>query len=158
MEKYKEKSVSINKIRNILLIVLGLLGLGATGGGIILIISASGEMLAITFSEFKNLPFNSYLIPGIILFTILGIIPLSLIMALLKKPVSKLAEKFNIFKDMHWSWSYSIYVAFALIGWIHIQLIFLQGGVYWLHTFYIFYAILIIIIALLPQIRNIYKK
>ncbi|MEH6761666.1 MAG: hypothetical protein V7687_10930 [Maribacter arcticus] len=98
------------------------------------------------------------MIPGIILFTVLGIIPLLLIPALIKKPDSRLADRLNLFKDMHWSWSYSIYVAFALIGWIQIQLIFLQSAVYWLHTFYIFYGLLIILIALLPQMRIAYQK
>jgi len=148
----------IKKTRNIFLIVLGFLAIGAIGGGLILIISPTGELIGLPFTEFKNMPFSSFLIPGIILLSVLGIIPLLLIIALLKKPESRLAEKINIFKDMHWSWTYSIYIAFALIGWIHIQLIFLQGGVYWLHTFYMFYAILIIIIALLPQIRYLYKK
>ena len=148
----------MNKVRNIFLIVLGLLSLGAIGGGIILIISPTGELLGLPLSEFKNIPFNSFLIPGTILFSVLGIIPLLLIFALLKKPESKIAEKINIFKDMHWSWTFSIYIAFILIGWIHIQLIFLQGVVHWLHTLYIFYAIFMIIIALLPQIRYLYKK
>lgn len=145
-------------IQNIFLIVLGFLALGAIGGGIVLIISPTGELIGIPLSEFKNIPFNSYLIPGIILFSVLGVMPLLLIGALLRKPESKLAEQINVFKDMHWSWSYSIYIAFTLIGWVHIQLIFLQSSVHWLHTFYMFYAILIIIIALLPQVRNIYNK
>jgi len=145
-------------MRNLYLIVLSILSLGALGGGIILIISPTGELLGIPFSEFKNIPFDSYLIPGIILFSVLGIIPLLLIIALLKKPESRLAEQLNIFKDMHWSWTFSIYIAFTLIGWIHIQLIFLQSGVHWLHTFYMIYAILMIVIALLPQVRNSYKK
>jgi uncharacterized membrane protein YqjE len=148
----------MKKIRNIFLIILGFLALGAIGGGIVLIISPSGELIGIPLSEFKNIPFNCYLIPGIILLSVLGIIPLLLIIALLKKPESRLAEQMNIFNDMHWSWTFSIYIAFALIGWIHIQLIFLQGAVHWLHTFYLFYAILIIIIALLPPIRFLYKK
>lgn len=145
-------------MRKIFLIVLGILALGAIGGGLILIISPTGEMLGMPISEFKNIPFKSFLIPGFILLTVLGLVPLLLIIALLKKPESKLAEKINVFKDMHWSWTYSIYIAFTLIGWIHIQLIFLQSSVHWLHTFYMFYAILIIIIALLPQVRNLYKK
>jgi hypothetical protein len=145
-------------IRNLFLILLGLLGIGAIGGGIILIISPSGALLGIPVSEYKNIPFDNFLIPGIILFTLIGVIPLLLIIALIKKPESKLAEMLNIFNDMHWSWSYSIYAAFLLLGWIHIQLIFLQGVVHWLHSFYMFYAILIIIIALLPQVRNVYKK
>ena len=158
MKKNEENIIAIKKIRNIFLIVLGFLGIGAIGGGIVLIISPTGELIGLPLSEFKNIPFNSYLIPGIILFSVLGIIPSLLIIALLKKPKSKIAEQFNIFKDMHWSWTFSIYIAFTLIGWIHIQLIFLQGGVYWLHTFYMFYAILIILIALLPQMRYLYQK
>ena len=153
-EDYKKNK----RIRNMFLIILGFLGLGAIGGGAVLIISPSGEMMGLPISSFKNMPFNSFLIPGIILFTVLGIVPLFLIIALLKKPKSKLAEHINVFNDMHWAWTYSIYIAFTLIGWIHIQLIFLQSGVYWLHTFYMFYAILIIIIALLPQMRYLYKK
>lgn len=144
--------------RNIFLILLGFLGIGAISGGVVLIISPLGELIGIPFSEFKNIPFNSYLIPGIILLIVLGLIPLFLIIALLKKPESKLAEQINVFNDMHWSWTYSIYIAFALISWIYIQLIFLQGVVHWLHTFYMFYAILIIIVALLPQMRYLYKK
>ncbi|MEH6779836.1 hypothetical protein [Maribacter arcticus] len=144
--------------RNIFLILLGFLGLGAISGGVLLIISPTGKMLGLPITEFKNLPFQNFMIPGIILFTVLGIIPLLLIPALIKKPDSRLADRLNLFKDMHWSWSYSIYVAFALIGWIQIQLIFLQSAVYWLHTFYIFYGLLIILIALLPQMRIAYQK
>ena len=158
MKKNEENVIKIKRIRNIFLIVLGFLALGAIGGGIVLIISPDGELLGLPLSEFKNIPFTSYLIPGIILFSILGVIPSLLIIALLKKPESKIAEQINIFNDMHWSWTYSIYIAFTLIGWIHIELIFLQGVVHWLQTFYMFYAILIIIIALLPQMRYFYKK
>ncbi|PLX13440.1 MAG: hypothetical protein C0597_11745 [Marinilabiliales bacterium] len=148
----------MKRSRNILLALLAFLGLGAIGGGIILIISPTGEMLGVPITEFKNIPFNSFLIPGIILFSVIGIVPLLLIVALLKKPDSKLAEKINLFKDMHWAWTYSIYIAFTLFGWIHIQLIFLQGVVHWLHSFYMLYAMVILLFALLPQVRNLYKK
>lgn len=158
MDENVENVSKIKRIRNFFLFVLGFLAMGAIGGGVVLIISPSGELLGLPLSEFKNIPFDSFLIPGIILFSVLGIIPSLLIVALIKKPESKLAELINIFKDMHWSWTYSIYIAFSLVGWIHIELIFQQGEVHWLQTFYMFYAVLIIIIALLPQIRNIYSK
>ena len=152
------KAMRIKIIRNLFLILLGFLSIGAISGGIVLVISPSGELIGIPVTEFNNLPFDSYLIPGIILLTVLGIIPALLIVALIKKPTSKIAERLNVFSDMHWSWTYSIYIAFTLIGWIHIQLIFLQGAVHWLHTFYLFYAILIIVVALLPPMRLLYKK
>ena len=158
MNTSHENINEIKRVQSIFLIVLGFLALGAIGGGIILIVSSDGALIGLPLSEFKNMPFTSYLIPGIILFSILGVAPLLLIIALLKKPESKIAEQFNIFRDMHWSWTYSIYIAFILIGWIQLQLIFLQGPVHWLQTFYMFYAILIMIIALLPQMRYLYKK
>lgn len=158
MKTNEESVIKIKRIQKIFIIILGFLALGAIGGGIVLIISPTGELLGIPVSEFKNIPFNNYLIPGIILFSVLGVIPSLLIIALIKKPESKLAEHINIFRDMHWSWTYSIYIAFTLIGWIHIELIFLQGVVHWLHTFYMCYAILIIIVALLPRMRFLYKK
>ncbi|MFC1731094.1 hypothetical protein ACFL6I_12240 [candidate division KSB1 bacterium] len=149
--------MKIKITRNIFLILLGFLGLGAIGGGGVLIISSTGELIGMPLSMLEKSPFNSFFIPGVILFSVLGLIPLLLIIALLKKPESKLAEQINLFKDMHWSWTYSIYIAFTLISWIQIQMVFLHA-VHWLHTFYMFYAIAIIIIALLPQIRNLYKK
>ena len=157
MRKNKESSIKSKTTRNILLILLGFLGLGAIGGGGVLIISPTGELIGMPLSELNNSPFHSFLIPGIILFSVLGLIPLLLIIALLKKPDSRLAEQINIFNDMHWSWTFSIYIAFILIGWIQIQMVFLQS-VHWLHTFYMFYAVVIIIIVLLPQVRNLYKK
>ncbi|MDB4918658.1 MAG: hypothetical protein JWQ54_641 [Mucilaginibacter sp.] len=143
--------------QNILLFLLAFLGLGAIGGGAVLIISPMGALLGMPVSMLERSPFNSFLIPGIILFTMLGLAPCLLIPALLKKPACKLAEKLNCFPDMHWSWTYSVYVAFALIIWIQFQMVFLQT-VHWLHTFYMLFAVGLIYVALLPQVRNLYKR
>ncbi|MEO8771127.1 MAG: hypothetical protein ABI402_13605 [Ferruginibacter sp.] len=137
--------------------LLVLLGAGAIAGGAVLIISPSGKLMGMPLSMLNHSPFNSFLAPGIILFTILGIAPFLLVVALLKKTASKLAERLNFFKDMHWSWSYTIYTAFALIAWIQIEMMFLNA-VSWLHTFYMFFAITILFVSLLPSIRNNYKK
>ena len=144
--------------RNIHPFLLAFLGLSAIGGGGALIISPSGKLLGgLPLSILERSPFNSFLIPGIILFVVLGLVPGLLVFALLKKPTSILAERINFFKDMHWSWLFSIYEAFALIIWILVETIYVQG-VGWLQTFYMFFAIPIIFVALLPQVRNLYKK
>jgi hypothetical protein len=77
--------------------------------------------------------------------------------ALIYKPQNKVAEYFNFFKDMYWAWTYCIYIAFALIIWIQVETIFIQG-VGGLQTFYMLYSIPIIFVALLPQVRVLYKK
>lgn len=144
--------------RNILIFLLLFLGLSALGGGSLLIISPSGKLIGgLPLSILDHSPFSNFLIPGIILFLILGLSPLLLAVALIKKPANRVAEYFNLFKDMYWGWSFSIYVAFALIIWIQVETIFVQS-VGWLQTFYMLYAIPIIFVALLPQVRTLYKK
>lgn len=142
--------------RNILLILLAFLGLGAIFGGGVLIISPSGELFGMPLSMLANSPFNNFLVPGIILFTVLGIAPVGVTIALIKKPEYKFAELFNFYKDMYWAWTYCIYIAFALIIWIQIEMTFLRA-VHWSHSIYIFLAVAILFVALLPQVRNQYK-
>ncbi len=149
--------MSAKVMRNILIFLLFFLGVGAIGGGGVLIISPTGEMIGMPLSTLKGSPFNSFLIPGIILFLTIGIAPFLVVFGLLRKPESPAAERLNFFKDMHWAWSFSIYVAFALIIWIQVETIFVQG-VGWLQTFYMLFAIPMIIVALLPQVRNFYTK
>lgn len=143
--------------RNVFLFLLAFLGIGAIYGGGALIISPTGKLLKIPLSLLEKSPFKDFLIPGIILFSVLGLVPFLLIYSLIKKPTSKSLEKFNIFNDMHWSWTYSIYVAFALVIWLQIQMMVLQS-VIWAHTFYMFIAIFILTIGILPQMRELYKK
>ena len=143
--------------RNVLLILLAFLGLGALFGGGVLIISPSGKLFGMPLFLLNHSPFNDFLIPGIILFTVLGIVPVGVTIALLKKPAYKVAELFNLYPDMYWAWTYCIYIAFALIIWIQIEMTYLQA-VHWSHTLYMFLAIAILFIALLPQVRMQYKK
>ena len=143
--------------RNILIGLLVFLGIGAIGGGAVFIISPSGKLMGMPLSMLNKSPFDNFLIPGIILFSVLGIVPTLLARALYKKMASKLAERFNFFIDMHWTWTFSIYVAFVLIIWLQIEMQMLSA-VSWLHTFYMFLAVLIVFVALLPQVRNLYKK
>ena len=146
-----------NSTRNLLITLLVFLGLGAIGGGAVFIISPSGKLMGMPLSILNPSPFYNFLIPGIILFLMLGVLPILLSIALIKKPQSKLAEHFNFCHDMHWSWTFSIYIAFTLIFWIQIEMV-LLNAVSWLHTIYILLAVLIIFVALLPQARNFYKK
>ncbi len=144
--------------RNLHLFLLAFLGLSAVGGGGALIISPSGKLLGgLPLSLLQNSPFHNFLIPGIILFVVLGLFPTVLIFALVKKSASPFAEYFNFFKDMHWAWSFSIYAAFALIIWLQTEMYFLQA-VGWLHNFYMLFSILLIFVALLATVRNFYKK
>jgi hypothetical protein len=53
-----------------------LLGVGALGGGAALMLGPRGEILPLPLSALQGSPFESYLVPGLILFSILGLGPL----------------------------------------------------------------------------------
>ena len=143
--------------RTTLLWLLGLLGLGALGGGGLLAVAPSGRLLGMPVAMLAGSPFADFLVPGMVLFSVLGVAPCLLVVALLKQPRSVLAERFNAFGDMHWVWTGSIYVAFALVLWIQLEMVFLNA-VSWLHTLYMVWALAILFVALLPSVRRYYKK
>jgi hypothetical protein len=53
-----------------------LLGIGAIGGGLVLIVAPHGEIMPLPLSALAGSPFDTYLGPGLILFTVLGLGPL----------------------------------------------------------------------------------
>jgi hypothetical protein len=66
-----KKNMKTKTARNVLLFLLMFLALGAIVGGGALIPSPSGELLKMPLSNLGSSPFNSFLIPGIILFLVL---------------------------------------------------------------------------------------
>lgn len=143
---------------NILIALLAMLGVGAIFGGGALILSPSGKLIGgLPVAMLDKTPFADFFTPGIILFLVLGVAPLLLIIALIKKNESKFFDRINFFSDMHWAWSFSIYIAFALIIWIQTEMLMISS-VHWSHALYMGWALLIIFFALLPQVRNQYKK
>ena len=149
--------MKIKTLQLVYFLLLLLLGASALFGGAVLIVSPSGKLFGMPLSMLLNTPFDNFLIPGIILFCIIGIVPVSLVFALNNRPSFKFVEFLNFYKDMYWAWSFSIYVSFALIIWIQIEMWFLQS-VHWSHTLYVFWAIAILFLALMPAVRNTYKK
>jgi hypothetical protein len=49
------------------------LALGAIGGGIALILGPRGEIVGLPVSALAGSPFDSYLVPGVVLFAVLGL-------------------------------------------------------------------------------------
>jgi hypothetical protein len=53
-----------------------LLSIGALGGGLILMLAPRGEILPLPLSALADSPFDTYFVPGLILFGVLGLGPL----------------------------------------------------------------------------------
>ncbi len=124
-------------------------------GGLGLILSPSGEFLQLPLSLLQNTPFHNYLIPGIILALFLGLFPLMLPLPLLLKPLWRWANKLNIYKDMYWAWTFSLYTGIMVVIWITVQ-VYLTGGSYILQFVYSLVGVAIIISSLLPRVIQHY--
>jgi peptidoglycan/LPS O-acetylase OafA/YrhL len=83
--------------------------LSGLGGGVFLIADPTGETLNLPLSFLRNSPFPDYLIPGIILFTVLGVYPLIVTAGLWKRK--------------YWGWLGSIFLGIALLIWIFVEII-----------------------------------
>ena len=142
--------------KNLLIILLGFLSIGAFCGGIAFIIRPDGSLFQMPVEMLNNSPFKDFLIPGIILLLTFGIFPAYVIWGLIKKPESKFFNSLNLLYDHHFAWTFSVYTGIELIIWIDIQTLILNS-VNILHTIYSGMGILIICVALLAQTRKHYK-
>ena len=151
-ENHFKKPVSVY----FLILLHILLGLGGIYGGGGLVADPTGGILKLPLYLIENTLFKDYLIPGIILLIILGIIPLIIAFGLSVKWKWEVPGKLNIFKGKHWSWSYSLYTGFALIIWITVQM-FMIKEIAFIHIFYIFKGLLIQMVTLLPSVQTYYS-
>jgi len=126
-----------------------MLSISGIMGGYSLISSPDGLKLSMPTTYLANTPFRNYLVPGIILFLFMGILPIIAVYGMMNHRKSRVFEILNIYKDKHWSYAYSIYAGIILIFWIDFQIA-LIGYQLAVQFVYAILGVLIIIAALLP--------
>ena len=131
--------------------------ISAVPAGWSLISDPSGCNLGFSTEMLKNSPFHDFLIPGLFLFIVLGIFPIIIFFVLIKKTKFNLADKINLYKKYHWSWTFSYYLGILLVLWINMQLIFLKEFSI-IHFVYSMIGVLIILITLLPSTKEYYRN
>ena len=125
-------------------------------GGFSLITDPSGESLQMPLNFLEGTPFESYLIPGIILFLLLGLLPGITFMGLLTRKSWSWAQSLNIYRNRHWSWAFALYTGIMLILWIDFQVM-LIGYNHFIQTLYALAGAVILIFTLLPGTMRDYK-
>jgi hypothetical protein len=139
----------------LLWILMLIVGCGSLYGGTNLILDPSGKRLQIPLFFLTDSPFRSYLIPGLILFFVLGLFPLLSLYGLIFQPKIKALNGLNIYKQQHWGWTYALYTGIMLVIWMDVQ-IFWIGHSASVQSYFAFTGIIIIIVALLPGVQRKY--
>ena len=134
-----------------------LLALGALAGGAVFIAAPDGHLMQMPLSNLKDSPFKDFLIPGILLFTFVGLFPLAVAYALWKRPNWKWPDAVNPFRDTHWSWAGSLAAGAIIIIWITVQVLLIRA-VAFLHVLYWIWGVVLLVLTLLPGVRRYYSQ
>ncbi|MGD0575816.1 MAG: hypothetical protein ABSB61_10695 [Anaerolineales bacterium] len=149
----KEKAGSRPLVLWALILLQFLLGLGALAGGGVLILGPDGHLIQMPVSMLKGTPFRDFLVPGILLFVLVGIYPILAGYSLLARPDWRWPDRINPFHRAHWSWAGSLAAGVVLMVWIAAQVILLRA-VAFLHVLYFAWGIAMILLTLSPGVRR----
>jgi hypothetical protein len=132
----------------LLALFLAFQSLGGLFGGISLVLSPSGQIMKMPLAMLEGSPFTTFLVPGFILLLLLGFFPGFLAYALLRRPEWKWAGILNIYRGIHWAWTYSLCLGIMLTIWILSEIMWIEYDI--LQTIYGMVGVLIIILTLWP--------
>lgn len=104
MEKIMKKKILDKMLR----VLIGFQGLSGLLGGLGLIANPTGEVMGIPIKWLEGTIFNSYIIPGVILFIALGLLPLVVYVGL--------------WKEKNWAIIGSLITGFGLMIWIAVEI------------------------------------
>ena len=141
----------------VLLLLLIFLGISGGGGGIALIVKPDGSIMQMPVSVLKGSFFTDFLIPGIILFLILGIFPLLTFLIMMIEPDWKLMQSLSIYQDRYVGWMFSLFAGFGLIIWMNIEIAIIGFGAI-IQVIYSILGLLLLIFTLIPSVMKHYER
>ncbi len=122
----------------LLFVLLLVQAAGAVAGGIALVAGPQGEVLQMPVSMLEGSPFDSYLVPGLVLLLVLGVLPLAAAVGLwLRRP---------------WAWWAAGVVGCGLLIWIVVQVSIVDY--HWLQPAYGAMGALILLACLPHSVRR----
>ena len=142
-------------IRYLLFLLHLLLGINASLGGLLLMLKPDGSLLQMNREFLRNSGFSNFFLPGLLLFTFIGLLSILSFCGLVFKFNFKALNTLNIYADRHWAWAFSVYTGITTIFWITIQLLITEY--FWLQPVIILIGLSILICSLTPGVMKHYE-
>lgn len=124
----------------ILLVLLLVQGLGGLGGGLSLVLEPDGSIMQMPTSHLDGSPFSDFLVPGLILLMVLGVLPLVAVVGL--------------WLGRRWAWYAAFTVGCALMVWILVEITIIPFN--WLQPAFGVVGVLIFGVATLKSVRRFF--
>ncbi len=124
----------------VLLLLVVIQGLGGVGGGFLLSIRPDGSIMGIPVSYLDGSPFRDFLIPGLILLLVLGVLPL--------------VAAVGLWLRRTWAWYAAFVVGCGLMIWILVEITIIPYDA--LQIVFGVIGALIVLISLMRSVRRFY--
>lgn len=139
----------------ILIILHFFIGIGGIISGAMLVVRPNGELMEWTPELLAGTPFDSYLIPGLILVVCIGIFPIFVGYGMLKEPAWRGPDIINPSRKYHWAWAASWAVGVILLVWIVVEFI-MVGYISILQPIVVAWGLITLLLTLLPRVKRHY--
>ena len=140
----------------ILIFWLVFLAFGGLYGGTAMLLDPSGGLLQMT-EVLLLLPVSNYVLPGLFLLFIMGLLPLFLIYGLLARPNWVWLESFFRQIEYHWAWIGTVILGVVLAIWLIIEGVMI--GFKWAIQYVTAVnGLFILFFVFFPSVRKFYKK
>lgn len=125
-----------------LLFLLGFLGLGALFGGGSLILDPSGAGLGLPAEFLEGSVFPDYLVPGLVLFCVLG--------------VGSFVVAYGVLRSAAWAWPAGLALGGATLVWLLVQVLVIRTYFY-LQPVIATVGVLVVVLFSVPSMRRHYR-
>ena len=139
----------------LLALLVGFQALSGLFGGGVLVADPSGGLLRMPLSVLDRAPFADFLVPGLILLVILGVVPAVVAFALWARPAWRTAGSIERVFGEHWAWVGAGVVGVGLLIWLAVEAWLVGPSA--LLIVYGIVAMLIVGLALMPSTRRYYR-
>jgi hypothetical protein len=139
-----------------LIVLLVFLGVSGLFGGVAFVAAPDGSILHAPKSWLENIPFSDFLIPGLLLFFIVGVLPLLVAAALQWRPAWPGLQRRAPFKGQYWGWTASGLAGFGIIIFEIVEAAYIGLGSV-LQYLYLFVGVAIVALALSGPVREFYR-
>jgi len=138
-----------------LVILLALQALSGLGGGGVLVLDPSGGIIGMPITVLRHGPFVDFLLPGLILLLVLGVLPAIIAVALWTQSRLPAAAPLERTLGEHWAWCGAVVVGVGLLIWLAVEL--WMVGSSSLLLVYALLGLAIIGLTLTPGTRRFYQ-
>jgi hypothetical protein len=128
------------------------LALGGLYGGLSMLRDPSGVSLGLD-GVLPRLPFDTYVLPGLFLVVVMGLLPLALAYGLLARPTWRWAVAIARLTGHHWAWTGAFVLGAVLVLWLAVQA-WMIGFAWPIQFVTAGNAVAIVVFALLPAVRG----